>query len=52
VGDPAYYARFGFEAAAGLDLPGVPAKYLLAQSLGAGRPRGTLAYHEAFGIQA
>ena len=50
LGDPAYYARFGFRAAPGLVLPGVPPEYFQALLLGDGAamPEGTVAYHGAF----
>lgn len=48
LGDPGYYARFGFRADPALVLPGVPPEYFQALLLGASRPRGTVSYHEAF----
>ena len=33
LGDPAYYGRFGFQAHAGLQLPGVPPGYFVALAL-------------------
>ena len=48
LGEPAYYARFGFEANAALTLPGVPAEYFQALSFGADVPQGTVAYHTSF----
>ena len=33
LGDPAYYGRFGFQAHAGLQLPGVPPGYFIALAL-------------------
>ncbi len=48
LGEPGYYGRFGFRADPGLVLPGVPPEYFQALSLDASRPRGTVAYHEAF----
>lgn len=48
LGDPVYYARFGFEARPGLILPGVPAEYFQALSFGATPASGTVAYHPAF----
>ena len=33
VGDPAYYARFGFRPAAPISYPGVPGEYTLAHEL-------------------
>lgn len=47
LGDPGYYARFGFAPDAGLILDGVPAQYF--QSLRfAGDAGGRVAYHPAF----
>ena len=48
LGEPAYYARFGFEATAALTLPGVPAEYFQALSFGTDAPQGTVAYHASF----
>ncbi|MBV8034523.1 GNAT family N-acetyltransferase [Roseateles sp.] len=51
LGDPAYYARFGFRAGSGLVLPGVPASHFQALRLDEARalPAGTVSYDEAFG---
>lgn len=49
LGEPAYYARFGFAARAGLVLPGVPAAYFMARALSGELPQGEVAYHAAFG---
>lgn len=51
LGDPAYYARFGFAAQPGLVLPGVPAAHFQALRLDAARPlpAGSVAYDAAFG---
>lgn len=48
LGDPAYYARFGFKAEPLLVLPDVPPEYFQALSLGSPLPSGTVSYHEAF----
>ncbi|KMN77776.1 N-acetyltransferase [Chromobacterium alkanivorans] len=48
LGDPGYYARFGFQPQPGLILPGVPAEYFMAQSFGAPLPSGIVSYHPAF----
>lgn len=48
LGDPGYYARFGFQPRPGLILPGVPAEYFMAQSFGAPPPAGSVSYHPAF----
>ena len=50
LGDPAFYARFGFRPDPDLLLPGVPAEYFQAIAFGRRRPRGTVTYHEAFAI--
>lgn len=49
LGDPAYYGRFGFVANDGLTFSGRPAEYFQALALGGKVPRGTVAYHPAFG---
>lgn len=52
VGDPEYYARFGFAAIAGLTVDGVPPQYVLAQAFGtADSPSGLVVYHAAFGAE-
>ena len=48
LGDPAYYARFGFVADARLQLPGVPPAYFQVQVFGGEVPAGTVAYADAF----
>ncbi|GHH57803.1 GCN5 family N-acetyltransferase [[Pseudomonas] boreopolis] len=48
LGDPGYYARFGFKTWPDLSLPGVPARYFQALPLGHGIPRGEVSYHAAF----
>ncbi len=49
LGDPAYYARFGFRADPRLRLPGVPAEYFQAVLLQGIWPDAEVRYHEAFG---
>lgn len=49
LGDPAYYGRFGFEAAAPLVLPDVPPAYFQAVAFRGRKPEGIVAYHAAFG---
>lgn len=49
VGDPAYYARFGFRTCDRLEYPGVPGQYVLALTLRGGDPAGAIAAHPAFG---
>jgi putative acetyltransferase len=48
VGDPAYYGRFGFAARPGLRHEGVPDPFVMALSLGAPVPEGTVRFHPAF----
>jgi putative acetyltransferase len=49
LGEPAYYGRFGFRQDPALRLPGPPPDYFLALHFTAGRPKGVVTYHEAFG---
>lgn len=48
LGDPAYYRRFGFQAHAALQLPGVPAGYFMAQAFDGVIPDGFVQYSDAF----
>ncbi|CAB3773111.1 GCN5 family N-acetyltransferase [Burkholderia paludis] len=50
LGDPAYYARFGFEPSGDIVFPDVPPEYFLAQSFDAvaPRPSGAVRYHDVF----
>jgi len=48
LGDPGYYARFGFKVHPGLELPGVPQEYFQALSFGNMVPTGVVTYHKAF----
>jgi len=52
VGEPAFYGRFGFTPATGLELEGVPPAVFLALSFGAPPPRGKVAFHAAFAATA
>ncbi|MCY1168231.1 Acetyltransferase (GNAT) domain protein [compost metagenome] len=52
LGDPAYYARFGFQAHAGLQLPGVPPGYFMALALHGSVPEGVAHYSDAFDAAA
>lgn len=52
VGDPAFYARFGFGPAAPLCLPGVSAPHFLALPFRDGPPAGVVAFHPAFNLAA
>lgn len=53
LGDPGYYARFGFRAQASLVLPDVPPEYFQALAFpGQPMPEGTVSYHAAFAATA
>ncbi len=49
LGDPGYYARFGFVPDPGLTYAGAPPAYFVALPLAGPVPRGAVAYHPAFG---
>jgi putative acetyltransferase len=49
LGDPAYYARFGFKREIELVFPDVPPEYFQAIAFGTAVPRGVVTYHAAFG---
>lgn len=48
LGDPVYYARFGFKTWPGFSLPDVPAEYFQALPFGFDVPRAEVSYHAAF----
>lgn len=48
LGDPGYYARFGFRPEPGLVLPDVPAQYFQAIALQGTVPSGQATYHATF----
>jgi putative acetyltransferase len=49
LGDPDYYARFGFETQPGLTLPGVAQEFFQCLPLdGHKAPKGTVAFHPGF----
>ncbi|MDR8804735.1 hypothetical protein FEP89_05494 [Burkholderia multivorans] len=50
LGDPAYYARFGFAPCAELVFPDAPATHFLALTLDDAAPHraGIVRYHDAF----
>lgn len=48
LGDPRYYARFGFCASPSLVLPDVPAQYFQSLPFGDATPPGRVAYADAF----
>lgn len=52
LGDPGYYARFGFKAEPSMLLPGVPAEYFQAIAFNGSLPAGTVSYHDAFATNA
>src|SRR5690606_18120735 len=52
LGDPGYYARFGFTVEPSLVLPGIPPEYFQAIAFTGPVPAGTVTYHEAFAAQA
>ena len=52
LGDPAYYARFGFQAHTGLQLPGVPPGYFMALAFHGPVPEGIAQYSDAFNAAA
>lgn len=52
VGEPAFYGRFGFVRAEGLELEGVPPEVLLALSFGTASPTGRVDFHAAFAATA
>ncbi len=52
LGDPGYYARFGFRPQPGLTLPGVPPEYFQALGFTDHIPEGEVRYHSAFDATA
>ncbi|MGH8052424.1 MAG: GNAT family N-acetyltransferase [Stenotrophomonas sp.] len=52
LGEPAYYARFGFKANPALELPGVPAEYFQTLSFSGEPPVAHVQYHAAFDATA
>ena len=48
LGDPAYYARFGFKRDPALRLANVPPEYFQQLSFGDEKRRGVVEYHPAF----
>lgn len=49
LGEPAFYAHFGFAADPRLTYAGAPAAYFMARPLCGPVPRGAVAFHPAFG---
>ncbi|KAJ5094609.1 hypothetical protein N7456_010470 [Penicillium angulare] len=52
LGNPKYYARFGFKAVPSLELPGVPPEYFMALTWLKSTPTGIVSYHKAFEASA
>jgi predicted N-acetyltransferase YhbS len=50
LGDPSYYASFGFKPEPDLRYPGPPPEYFQALSLNGELPGGEVAYHPAFEV--
>jgi putative acetyltransferase len=50
LGDPGYYARFGFRPHPQLRYPGAPAEYFMALPLQGSAPHAIVAYHDAFSV--
>ena len=48
VGDPQFYARFGFQQCGDATYPGVPAENVLCLALGDETPSGEIHHHPAF----
>ena len=48
LGDPAYYARFGFRPDPRLVLSGIPAEYFQTLHIDDAAPEGIVTYHAAF----
>ncbi|MCP4955848.1 GNAT family N-acetyltransferase [Photobacterium aquimaris] len=48
LGEPQYYARFGFESQPNLTLAGVHAEYFMAKALANSIPTGEIGFHSAF----
>lgn len=51
VGDPVYYARFGFRAFPGLGVTGCPPEVVQALPFDDAEPHGELIHHPAFGLK-
>lgn len=51
LGDPDFYAQFGFKTVPGFTLPHVPAEYFQALSFDGDMPQGHVSYHPAFSAQ-
>lgn len=51
VGHPEYYPQFGFATTSELRYEGVPPEFFFVLSLGGPIPRGTVAFHDSFGVE-
>jgi putative acetyltransferase len=51
VGDPAFYARFGFGQAPGVGCAGVPDENVLSLHVAGPMPRGEVTHHPAFSVE-
>ena len=52
VGDPNYYAKFGFKVMPGFSYPDLPVEYFQALAFDDSMPQGEVAFHEAFSSKA
>lgn len=52
LGDPAFYAHFGFHPSPNLRLDGVPPEYFMALAFATAIPHGRVDYHPAFDLCA
>lgn len=50
VGDPAYYARFGFAHDPAITCEGIPPEFVLARAFERPAPAGAIRHHPAFGL--
>lgn len=48
VGDPDYYRRFGFRNFPGVEVSGIPARYVQALPFDGAAPQGEIIHHPAF----
>lgn len=51
VGHPEYYPQFGFTTTSELLYEGVPPEFFFVLSLGGPIPRGTVVFHDSFGVE-
>lgn len=50
VGDPGYYARFGFAHDPGVTCRGIPPEFVLIRAFERSAPAGAIRHHAAFGL--